>query len=132
MKIKFFNPNALEKNLKATVHRTGKLGFTIESAKKMNLENSKSLSIGTNEDDENDKSLYIIVNENTEESSFPVLKAGQYHYINTKALFDNLNWDYLSKTISFDIKTIENDGQAVYKFEMREKLKKQNELTQNL
>src|SRR5437868_2395334 len=103
MKIRFFNPESLDKNLKATVHRSGKMGFTIEAAKKMELSSEKSMSIGINEDDELDVNLYIVVHSSKQKESFPVLKAGAYHYVNTKPLFDSLKLDYLKYSISFEI-----------------------------
>jgi ribosomal protein L13E len=78
MKIKFLSPDSLDKNLKATVHKSGKMGFTIEAAKKMGLDINKSLSIGINEDDTEDKNLYVVINSNKRSDSFSLLKTGEY------------------------------------------------------
>ncbi len=125
MKIKFYSPEQLDKNLKATVHKTGKLGFTIDAAKKLELSENKSISIGRNEEDVTDDDLYVIVNEGKQQGSFNVNKAGDYYYISTKALFDNFGWDYSKFAISFDITPIEYDGQKLYRFKKRQKAKKE-------
>ncbi len=127
MKLKFFNPNNLEKNLKATAHKTGKLGFTVDAAKKLQLSVDKSAGIGINEDDENDKSLYVIIYAHKQEGAFNISKAGKYYYINTKALFDSLRIDYLKDYVVYDISEEVIDSQNVFKFKRREKAKRGNE-----
>jgi hypothetical protein len=124
MKLKFFNPNNLDKNLKATAHKTGKLGFTVEAAKKLELTTEKSAAIAINDDDESDKSLYVIVYPDKQEGAFNISKAGEYFYINTKALFDSLRIDYTKDSIVYDISLEDIDNQKIYKFKRREKSKK--------
>ncbi|MBS1501169.1 MAG: hypothetical protein JST32_03855 [Bacteroidetes bacterium] len=121
MKIKFFNPNELDRNLKATVHKSGKMGFTIEAANKMGLSIQKGMLIGYNEDDNTDKNLYIVIDKDKQESSFQILKAGAYYYVNTKPLFDTLKVDYVNKTISFDIMEEDIEGLKVFFFKIKEK-----------
>lgn len=127
MKIKFFNPGNLDKNLKATVHKTGKLGFTIDAAKKMQLSVEKSAAIGINEDDESDKSLYVVIYPNKREGAFNISKAGQYYYINTKALFDSLKIDYIKEYVVYDISEEVINDHKLFQFKRREKFKKGNE-----
>lgn len=124
MKLKFYNPDHLDRNLKATIHKTGKLGFTVQAAEKMGLGEGKSVAIGRNEEDENDENLYLMVNQHRGEDSFPVYKAGAYFYLNTKALFDSFKWDYLSNTISFEIQIENYDGHQIFKLIKKERKKK--------
>lgn len=126
----FYKPENLDRNLKATVHKTGKLGFTSEAAKKMGLSDEKSIRIARNEADETDENLYIIVNERKEEGSFSVNKAGEYYYINTKALFDAFNWDYENDRISFEISVSEYEGRDLFVFKTKRKAKKVKEKPQ--
>jgi hypothetical protein len=121
MKIKFFNAESLDKNLKATIHKSGKMGFTIESARKMNLSPEKSLSIGINEEDEEDKNLYIVVNPSRQKDAFTILKAGSYYYVNTKPLFDNLKFDYVRNNISFDLSEDKIEDMKIFVFKTKEK-----------
>lgn len=117
MAIKFFKVKELDRNLKATVHQSGKMGFTIEAAKKMELTIDKSVSIGMDEDIIEDTNLYVVVNDTKEEDSFPVLKAGAYYYINTKPLFSTLKIEYKKNNISYEITKGEKDGMELFVFE---------------
>ncbi len=123
IQLRFFNSNELDRNLKASIHKTGKLGFTVEAARKLDLENNKSFSIACNEADANDKNLYVVVNKEKITGSFNVSKAGDYYYVNTKVLFDNLKWDYANNIISFDITTEVIGEQSVFVFKYSEKKK---------
>lgn len=124
MKLKFINPEGLDKNLKATAHKSGKLGFTMEAAEKMKLSANKSARIAVNEDDSTDTNLYVIVNDTSTDGSFKISKAGAYYYINTKAMFDSMKIDYKNDWIVYDISKDTIDGQLIYKFKRREKDKK--------
>lgn len=123
MKIKFFNPKELEKNLRASVHKSGKLGFTMEAAKKLALSVDKSVGIGVSEDESEAGNLYMIVYPEKRDDAFPINMAGGYYSINTKALFDNLKLNYASGWIAYDIseETIENE--KIFKFTKRAKPK---------
>lgn len=124
IKLSFIKPDSLEKNCKATIHKSGKLGFTENAIKKLQLESSKGVMIAQNESDSSDTSLYLAVVEGSAPDSFKVSKAGAYYYINTKALFDKLNMDYQNETFTFDIKDFEYEGQKMFKLIKRETGKK--------
>ena len=131
MKLKFFNPEKLDRNLKATAHRSGKLGFTVEAAKKMSLSIEKSAGIAINEEDDSDKSLYVVIYPNKQDGAFRISKAGAYYYVNTKALFDTLRIDYKKDWVVYDISKEIIDNQEVFKFVRREKSKKTTDDTNN-
>lgn len=120
MKIKFYKPEELEKNLKVTIHKTGKMGFTMDAAKKLLLPEMNTSDIGSNEEDEKDECLYLAIYKGNE-GGFKVSKAGQYYYINTKVLFDNLKVDYSKGNIVYDMSEIEIDGTTYYKLKRRRK-----------
>jgi hypothetical protein len=126
MKLSFYNPNEIEKNIKATVHISGKLGFSGSAIKSLNINENKSIGIARNGEDEKDENLYLVVFENINNQAFKIIKAGEYYYINTKALFDNLKLDYKNKKIIFDIEKLENNNEIVYILYKRE-LEKKNE-----
>ncbi len=127
MKLKFLDPRTVERNVKATIHRSGKLGFTIEAAKKMNLETRKGFALAINEDDPNDKNFYAVVYEDAPVHALKVLKAGDYYYLNTKDLFDNLNLDYTNNYISFDIvEEKDEENNIYYKLKRTEKKRTQS------
>ncbi|PVD52054.1 hypothetical protein DC498_11740 [Terrimonas sp.] len=124
MKIKFFNPDSLDKNLKATAHKSGKLGFTVDAARRLRLETNKSAAIGTNEDDASDDSLYIIIYNEVRSDAFRIAKAGQYYYINLKALFDALKINYKQESVVYDISEVTFGDDTVFKFSRRKNTKK--------
>lgn len=124
MKIKFFNPNSLDRNLKATIHKNGKLGFTVDAANKMELKPNMSASIGMNEDDENDKSLYIKLHDEVVDDTFRVAKAGDYYYLNLKSLFDTLRINYKEQSVIYDITEEMIEGKKLFKLTQRENGKK--------
>lgn len=124
MKIKFFNPNSLDRNLKATIHKSGKLGFTVDAANKMELETNKSAAVGINEEDSSDTSLYIIIYNDQKEGTFKVAKAGNYYYLNLKNLFDTLKISYKNESFIYDISEDNIEGQRVYKLTQRDNNKK--------
>ena len=125
--LKFFNPANVDRNIKATTHRTGRLGFTIEAANKFKLAPKMSFKIATNEADESDTNLYAVLYSTIEEQSFRVLKAGKYYSINLKPLFNQINLDYVNTTYIYDItdETIQGIEMLVFKRRAPKKEKKQ-------
>jgi hypothetical protein len=124
LEIAFYDVGSLERNLKATTHKSGKLGFTIEAAKKLELEAGKGLRIGFNTKNEDDKSLYVIVFPEGVDNTFRVNKAGLYYYVNTKPLFDKLGIEYKKSTVIYDISEEKYNGGRLFKFTRREVPKK--------
>jgi hypothetical protein len=136
MKFKFINPGELDRNLKATVHKTGKLGFTVEAAKKLDLSAGKSVMIALNDDDKEDNNLYIIVVNDVRPDGFRVSKAGGYYYLNTKDLFENLNIEYILESVVYDIREMLIDGVKGFVLKRRvndkENKKKDDEIENNV
>lgn len=123
IQLSFFKSNELDRNLKASIHKTGKLGFSSDAAAKLKLAESEGVSIAKNMGDEQDRNLYVIVNKEKKEGDFRISKAGEYYYVSAKDLFDNLEWDYTKKNYTFDIKRTEIDGTEVWVFKTNEKEK---------
>ena len=123
MKLKFINPNDLEKNLKATIHKTGKMGFTTDAATKLGLSVDRSASIAIDEEDFSNNTLYILMHNSKKANTFNISKAGDYYYINTKILFDNLKIDYKNQSVVYDIteEQGQNGEKGLYKLQRRGK-----------
>lgn len=119
MKFNFHKPNKGKSLSKATIHQTGKVGFSSEAEKAMKLSIGKSIKIGSNADDINDENLYAIVLNEKNEDAFSIMKAGKYFYLNTKNLLKDLKIDYLSEKIIFDIEEMEIEGTIIFKFNKR-------------
>jgi hypothetical protein len=120
MKIQFLKPIETNANVKATVHINGKMGFSKSAIKKFGLDEGKFIKIGVNTEDESDKNLYVIVKNFDDGESLKIHKAGQYYYVNSKPLFDNLGIDYKNMKIIFDVEDFEYSNIKMHKFVKRE------------
>ncbi len=120
MKLKFIKSQEIDKNVKCAIHKTGKLGFSSSAIEKLRLTIEKTLSIAVNEEDKEDENLYVAINEETNADGFKISKAGEYFYVNTKALFDTIGVDYRNKKIIYDIVDFDYEGQKLYKLLKRE------------
>lgn len=120
MKFQLIKANELEKPVRLSIHKSGKMGFPIEAAKKMKLDVTKSIGIGTDANNEADKSLYMVVYDDVRDEAYKVSKAGEYFYLNTKLLFDSLKIDYIGKNIWFQMETIKDEDDTYYKLTKKE------------
>ena len=102
--------------LKATIHKTGRLGFTDDTAKALELKSGKFARFA--QDDENG-ALYLIINNEGSEDAFSVRESSGYFYVSTKVMFDTLGFHYEQGNIMFDLvrqPSLDNDlqGQVYY------------------
>lgn len=86
--------------LKATVQKSGRLGFTAETGKALGLECGKFAKFA--KDDEKGI-LYLIIIEVGNEDAFPIRENGGYYFIPTRQMFDALGMDYATYNIMFDL-----------------------------
>lgn len=120
MKLKFIDPSELDKNIKATIHKTGKLGFTMNAAKKFGFtKDTFCLCVGINAEDRNDKNLYGVFYTPIKSDGYKISKAGNYFYAHTKRLFDTLKVNYKNEHVVYDIQLFENGDTPIYKFNRR-------------
>ena len=117
MKLKVHNAAELDKNAKATVQSTGRLGFSEGAKKKMKIDAGKFVVIASNEEDETDENLYAWVEDSDINGGFRLNKAGDYYNVNTKPLFDQLQVDYRDKNSSviYDIVDFHYGDQQIFK-----------------
>ena len=116
MAITILSAKRFATTLKATIHRTGRLGFTAETATALDLNAEKFAKFA--QDNEND-SLYLIIINEGDEDAFPVRENGGYYFIATKVMFDTLGFNYENGNIMFDLvrqPSLDNDlqGQVFY------------------
>ena len=100
MAIQILSAKKFAITLKVTIQKTGRLGFTDETAKALDLESGKFATFA--QDSEND-SLYLIINNEANEDAFDIRLSSGYYYISAKTLFDTLGFDYANNTIMFDL-----------------------------
>lgn len=123
MNIKIFSAKDYNAKLKCTIHSSGKLGFTEETAKELGLTNNSGIKFGCNEEGD---LLMINCREGIDEDAFAVCKSGTYFYVNAKPLFDSLALDYKNNVIMFDLSKVNIDDMEVYKLNKRIKQRKNN------
>jgi hypothetical protein len=111
--------------LKCTIQATGKLGFTDATSKYMKLSEFSHVKFA--QDNEDKETLYLIHINEVNEDAFKVVKAGKYFYVNTKALFDTLEYDYKNNTIIFDMVEQKEEGIEIYKLLKREMPRKRKQ-----
>lgn len=120
MEIEIISAKKFAVKLKATIHITGKLGFTEATAKELRLTQKSGIKFAKDANE----TLYLINCPNCDDDSFQVAKAGMYYSINTKPLFDSLGYDYKSENIMFDLVREKHDAYEIYKLIKRAKPRK--------
>lgn len=129
MKLKVIKAEESGRKIKATVHASGKLGFSAEAIRYLNIKESKSIEFAINEEDPDDLNLYGFIYQDKQEGAFNINKAGLYYYVNTKTLFDNLGVNYKNKTIIYDLVKGEYEGKPFVKMLRREIGKKNKNIS---
>lgn len=87
--------------LKCSIQSTGKLGFTEQTIKAMGIDRDTAFLFYP---DSNKEDLYIVKVSKDNEDAFPVRVSGKYFYLNTKTLFDTMEYPYKDKYVWFEIK----------------------------
>lgn len=121
MDLKFFDADEIQGNAKCTVHKSGKLGFSMDAIEMMNLNEDKSISIAKGEDYEENGNLYFKVHDTVVKGAFSVSKAGEYYYLNTKNLFNRLELNYQKDKIIYDVVEVEIEDETFFKLIRRMK-----------
>ena len=124
-----YDAKELTQKLKATVQRTGKLGFTAETLEALHIKQGTHIRIA--DDTESKRVLWLGVLQAPADNAFPVNKAGDYYYVNTTKLFEKIGLDFKKKNCMFDMSRVpENDeaiGGTCYKMQLRVTDRKQVE-----
>ncbi len=120
MKIKKLKGSDYKKNIKCSIHQSGKLGYSQSAIEELKLDNTKYIEFGVNEENEDDTSLFMFIHNNEQEDAFKLIKAGNYFYLNTKKMFDELGLDYKTKNYIYDISKMDYEGETIYKLTRRE------------
>jgi len=124
MEINFWKPTSSLGVVKATIHQSGKLGFSQAAIDKLNLKQNMYLMVGTNKENRKDNNIYLVVSKESSEMAIKVNKAGNYYYLNTKDFFNEIGIDYKSKSVIYDIVDISSNSEKMYKLVPREKDRK--------
>lgn len=120
MKLKYWKPTTTG-IVKATIHRSGKLGFSQAAINKLEINESTYVKLAINESDVKDTNLYLKVVNELDGESLKVNKAGNYFYLSTRDFFNEYGIDYRKKKIIYDIVEMEYEGEKLFKLIKREK-----------
>lgn len=113
MNFKILKSTEIPKDMRLSVHKTGKLGFSSEAKTQLKLEEYKTVTLAANADDETDKNLYMMLNTDEPDGAYKISKAGDYYYANTGALFTSLGFDYADGNLVVDMRRMQQ-GETVY------------------
>ena len=100
MAITIISAKRFATKLKATIQRSGRLGFTEETARYMNLADEKFAKFA--QDDES-RTLYLIIIDKRNEDCFDIRSSSGYYFVPAKMMFDSLGMDYEQNVIMFDL-----------------------------
>jgi hypothetical protein len=100
MAITIISAKRFATKLKATIQRSGRLGFTEETARYMNLADEKFAKFA--QDDESG-TLYLIIMNKGNEDCFEIRSSSGYYFVPAKMMFDSLGMDYEQNVIMFDL-----------------------------
>lgn len=123
IKLKSIPPPPPKPVYKASLHKTGKIGLAIDTAKEFGLTTDKSIELFINEADPEDKNVYGVLHNAGQQNTYKIMKAGDYHSINAKDFFDAINVNTEKETTGYVVSIINVDGTDVIKFE---RVKKDN------
>ena len=84
--------------LKVTIQSSGRLGFTDDTAKSLDLSLGKYAKFA--QDDEKGI-LYLVVLDSADEDAFPIRESGGYFYVPTKQMFDMFSKNLIFNKIVF-------------------------------
>ncbi|GAB4509379.1 MAG: hypothetical protein Tsb004_10090 [Allomuricauda sp.] len=118
----FLNFESSRENIgvvKASVHKSGKLGFSSGAQHKMKIDSNKYYKVGFNDSDENDESIYLVETNSEDVDAFKANKAGNYYYLRLKHVFEKRNISYKDGGIIYDIYELEKENIKYYKLKRR-------------
>jgi hypothetical protein len=122
--IEFFESGDRYGPVKATVQKSGRLGFSSGAIKLLEIDGNKLFKIGRKKlesSDSNNQTLLLIPVDTEDEFTFRALKAGDYYYLKTKRLLNQLSIDYRNENVIFDIDEVNEDGKTYYKLHRKKK-----------
>jgi hypothetical protein len=115
MKLRFIKVSDVDIKAKATIHKTGKLGFSSNAIDYLQIDENKFIKFAFDDEDKKEDIMYAVITDADDSESFNISKAGNYFYVNTKGLFDNLGFDYTNNKIIYDLVKFDYEGHQIIK-----------------
>lgn len=125
--INFIKTSDFNVKLKATIHSSGRLGFTADTANSLAL--SEGVFVKFARDDENENELFMVIVAECDEDAFKVIRSGKYYYLATTAMFQSFGYDFKKYNIMFDMVRMKDYDEIVngkvYKLNKRVLMRKE-------
>jgi len=115
VELEFFRASQDFGTVKATVHKSGKLGFSTGAAQKLELAQGVSFLVARDKSDPDSKALYLKMSSVDTEDAYKVAKAGKYFYLRIKNILDTMGFDYATASVIFNIQEVSVGGDVLYK-----------------
>lgn len=96
---KLVQATRLSKIAKASVHRTGRLGFSQGAARMLELGENRTILLFEGEG----RNLFLVVVTGRDERGFFVRGIGDYWYIATKVYYDQAGIDYAKNVVDYEV-----------------------------
>lgn len=122
--LKLHKAERYSRNVKATIQKSGRMGFSSAAIKLMGVDNNSHIGIFTNDNDPSDDNLYLMLTDKPQEGFFKVKKAGKYYALDARELFQTLGYDYKNYSIIFDVSEQKIDGRDMFVLNKRTKPRK--------
>lgn len=110
--------------LRATIQATGRLGFSEDTAKTLQLYDRMNIKFAQDDNGQ----VYCSFPANDDSDAFKVRKSGRYFYVPTDVLFSSLGIDYKNNNVLFCLTrdTTKDDelGGTSYRMDMTQTLRK--------
>lgn len=122
--LEFFDTDEHLGTVKASVHKTGRLGFSNGANKLIGFEEQKFFKLGrkiVEGIDSTYDTLYMIPVSEEDERTFKVVKAGVYYYLKTKRLLNQMGIDYKNESVIFDIAEVIEGKERYFKLTRKKK-----------
>lgn len=101
---------------KASIHKSGKLGFNSDAAEFLDLESGMEFQLAVPQDSSPEDCLLLVPSseEYPERSKVSVAKAGDYYYIHLRNYFDMAGVPYEETKYRYEIESTNREGVDLY------------------
>jgi len=95
--LKFIDASKIE-TLKVTIQKSGKLGFSMSTARRLSI-SGKFVRFAKDEND----NMYFQVSDKSGSDAYKVCKGGEYFYLKTESLFDYVGIPFRDGIVIYDL-----------------------------
>jgi hypothetical protein len=107
-------------SVKAQIHKSGRLGFSLQAIRRFNFDVSKGMAFAVEENAQDNNTFYGVITPSNAPNTIKFTKLGQYYAIDSPSTFNKLGFDYRNEACIFAIEVVDYEGANVLKFTRRE------------